>query len=240
MVWFTWNHPERLTEAHLSARFVSLTKNGRAMWASKPADFLFLRKLLHNPWDLIVNVKTLAFHSECLLFIYFQVIVKHSSLNNHLFGHCTLHVRRKKHHEPCAGPEKILQSQAPGCFSACRFAATVRVTHGSWMIFLLKLQLLENTPHGRSWKSSTFWGIQNSQRSWMKGRSAGMIINNDDNIIICIVCSVQLLYMYINDIVKMEEVLNQTLSISTGVGFPSIVQSKSSFLVPSLKLTVRP
>ena len=75
----------------------------------------------------------------------------------------------------------------------------------------------------------------------MKGRSAGMIINNDDNIIIiCIVCSVQLLYMYINDIVKMEEVLNQTLSISTGVGFPSIVQSKSSFLVPSLKLTVRP
>lgn len=47
----------------------------------------------------------------------------------------------------------------------------------------------------------------------MKGRSAGMIINNDGNIIICIVCSVQLLYMYINDIVKMEEVLNQTLSI---------------------------
>lgn len=115
MVWFTWNHPERLTEAHLSARLVSLTKNGRAMWASKPADFLFLRKLLHNPWDLIVNVKTLAFHSECLLFIYFQVIVKHSYLNNHLFGHCTLHVRRKKHHVPCAGPEKILQSQAPGC-----------------------------------------------------------------------------------------------------------------------------
>lgn len=116
---------------------------------------------------------------------------------------CHVPVRRKSYN-----PKPL----AAG-FSACRFTATVRVTHGSWMIFLLKLQLLENPPHGRSWKSSTFWGIQNSQRSWMKGRSAGMIINNDGNIIICIVCSVQLLYMYINDIVKMEEVLNQTLSI---------------------------
>lgn len=36
----------------------------------------------------------------------------------------------------------------------------------------------------------------------------------------------------------MEEVLNQSLSTSNGVGFPSIVQSKSSFLVPSLIRTV--
>ena len=46
--------------------------------------------------------------------------------------------------------------------------------------------------------------------------------------------------MYINDIAKMEEVLKQTLSISTGVGFPSIVQSKSSFLVPSLNVNSSP
>ena len=113
MVWFTWNHPERLTEAHLSARLVSLTKNGRAMWASKPADFLFLRKLLHNAWDLIVNVKTLAFHSECVLFIYFQVIVKHSLSKQPPLW--TLDIACPEKKTSCAGPEKILQSQAPGC-----------------------------------------------------------------------------------------------------------------------------
>ena len=152
----------------------------------KPA--VFWRNVLHISHEiLLLMLKHTPFiRNAFYLYSLNQVIVKHSLSKQPPVW--AFYIACPKNKIMCRFWLRASRSMSFYCYCSG--------THESSMIFFVEAFTCSKTHH-RAWYnirshrhvvlleiSTTFWGIEHSQRSWIKGRSAGMIVNNNVDTII--------------------------------------------------------